>query len=50
MKEAGAYTLAQEENACVIYGMPNAEIQVEAVYEEVSLPKRAETTWMKCCA
>ncbi len=27
MKQAGAYTIAQDENSCVVFGMPKAAIK-----------------------
>lgn len=31
MKEAGAYTIAQDEDSCVVFGMPKKAIELEAV-------------------
>jgi two-component system chemotaxis response regulator CheB len=31
MKEAGAYTIAQDEESCVVFGMPKKAIELEAV-------------------
>jgi two-component system, chemotaxis family, protein-glutamate methylesterase/glutaminase len=36
MKQSGAYTIAQDESTCVVFGMPKAAIQVGAV--DVVLP------------
>jgi two-component system, chemotaxis family, protein-glutamate methylesterase/glutaminase len=36
MKQAGAYTIAQDEATCVVYGMPNEAVKLGAVNE--SLP------------
>lgn len=37
MKQAGAYTLAQDEASCVIFGMPKEAIKLEAANEICSL-------------
>lgn len=39
MKESGAYTLAQDEATCVVYGMPKEAVKLGAVDEIVPLPK-----------
>ncbi|OCA54125.1 protein-glutamate methylesterase/protein-glutamine glutaminase [Photorhabdus namnaonensis] len=39
MKQAGAYTLAQDEASCVVFGMPRAAIQVGAVDEVMDIHK-----------
>jgi two-component system chemotaxis response regulator CheB len=31
MKEAGAYTIAQDETSCVVFGMPKEAIKLQAV-------------------
>jgi two-component system chemotaxis response regulator CheB len=31
MKEAGAYTIAQDEDSCVVFGMPKKAIELDAV-------------------
>jgi two-component system chemotaxis response regulator CheB len=31
MKEAGAFTIAQDEESCVVFGMPKKAIELEAV-------------------
>ncbi|MDR3393845.1 MAG: chemotaxis response regulator protein-glutamate methylesterase [Parasulfuritortus sp.] len=41
MREAGAYTIAQDEASCVVYGMPKAAIELGAAHEIVSLPNIA---------
>ncbi|HOK61227.1 MAG TPA: chemotaxis protein CheB, partial [Tenuifilum sp.] len=30
MKEAGAYTIAQDEKSCVVYGMPREAVKLDA--------------------
>ena len=37
MKDAGACTFAQDENTCVVYGMPKAAVEVGAVDRSVPL-------------
>jgi two-component system chemotaxis response regulator CheB len=37
LKEAGAFTLAQDEESCVVYGMPKAAAELGAVRRVVSL-------------
>ncbi|OGW41859.1 MAG: chemotaxis response regulator protein-glutamate methylesterase [Nitrospirae bacterium GWD2_57_9] len=37
MKEAGAYTVAQDEESCVVFGMPKKAIELNAVDRVVSL-------------
>ncbi|MFZ5484934.1 MAG: protein-glutamate methylesterase/protein-glutamine glutaminase [Pseudomonadota bacterium] len=37
MREAGAYTIAQDEASCVVYGMPKAAVEIGAVQEVASL-------------
>jgi two-component system chemotaxis response regulator CheB len=39
MKNAGAWTLAQDEASCVIFGMPREAIELGAVHEVASLSK-----------
>ncbi len=41
MKEAGAQTIAQNEETCVVYGMPNSAMKLGAVDQEVGLPSIA---------
>ena len=38
MSENGAYTLAQDEETCVVFGMPKEAIRLGAVDEVVPLP------------
>jgi two-component system chemotaxis response regulator CheB len=37
MREAGAYTIAQDETSCVVFGMPKAAIDIGAAVEITSL-------------
>ncbi len=41
MKEAGAYTIAQDEKSCVVFGMPNEAIKLNAVKTVLPLDKIA---------
>ena len=41
MKEAGSYTIAQDEASCVVYGMPKEAVKLGAVDTSVSLNKIA---------
>jgi two-component system chemotaxis response regulator CheB len=42
MRRAGAYTLAQDDATCVVFGMPREAIALGAVDEIVPLPLMAE--------
>ncbi len=37
MKEAGAYTIAQDEDSCVVFGMPKKAIELNAVDRVLAL-------------
>lgn len=37
MKRSGAWTIAQDEESCIVWGMPRAAVEVGASQEEVSL-------------
>ena len=39
MKKAGAFTIAQNEESCVVYGMPREAVEIGAVDEILSLDK-----------
>ncbi|MFP4175659.1 MAG: protein-glutamate methylesterase/protein-glutamine glutaminase [Planctomycetota bacterium] len=39
MHEAGAHTIAQDENTSVVYGMPRAAVQLDAVDEELPIER-----------
>ena len=41
MRESGAYTLAQDEESCIVFGMPKEAIKLGAASEVVSLPRMA---------
>ncbi len=37
MHNAGAYTVAQDENSCVVYGMPKEAVKLNAVDQVLPL-------------
>lgn len=39
MREAGAFTIGQDEASCVVYGMPRAAMKENAVVEQLSLER-----------
>ncbi|MDF1505672.1 chemotaxis protein CheB, partial [Roseisolibacter sp. H3M3-2] len=41
MREAGAHTIAQDEQSCVVFGMPREAIRLGAAAEVVALPQVA---------
>ncbi|RIQ15918.1 chemotaxis response regulator protein-glutamate methylesterase [Bordetella avium] len=47
MKRAGAYTLAQDEASCVVFGMPREAILLGAADEVVPLPAMSERILMR---
>ena len=42
MRQAGAYTFAQDEASCVVFGMPREAIAIGAACDVVSLDYMAE--------
>ena len=42
MKQAGAYTIGQDEASCIVYGMPKVANELGAVGFQVSLDKIPE--------
>ena len=42
MKEAGAYTIAQDEESCIIFGMPNEAIKLGGVHTVAPLSRLAQ--------
>lgn len=42
MKEAGAWTVAQDEDTCVVYGMPREAVELDAAHEVLPLERIAE--------
>jgi len=47
MKEAGAYTIAQNEETCVVYGMPKEAIKLNAAQHIMPLDKIAQAILSK---
>jgi two-component system chemotaxis response regulator CheB len=47
MKMAGAYTIAQDEKSCVVFGMPEQAIRLGAVSHVAPLERMADyiTAW-----
>ena len=37
MRQAGAFTIAQDEDSCVVFGMPKAAIELGAAHRIVAL-------------
>jgi two-component system, chemotaxis family, protein-glutamate methylesterase/glutaminase len=50
MKEAGAYTMAQDEESCVVFGMPKEAIRLGAANEVLPLKDMAGKLLDKCRA
>lgn len=50
MKQAGAFTIAQDEKSCVVFGMPNEAIKRGAVDKVLPLEAIGETMLKKCMA
>ncbi len=48
MKEAGGHTIAQDENSCVVFGMPNEAIKLGGVDQILPLDKIAPSLMLKC--
>ncbi len=48
MKEAGAYTIAQDEKTCVVFGMPNEAIKKGAVSKVLPLESIAQEVLRVC--
>lgn len=42
MREAGAYTVAQNEETCVVYGMPREAVKIEAAVDVLPLDRIAD--------
>jgi len=47
MKQAGAYTIAQDEESCVVFGMPKAAISMNAVCDILPLHKMADLVYTR---
>jgi two-component system chemotaxis response regulator CheB len=41
LKQTGAYTIAQDEKSCVVFGMPKEAIKLDGVDDVVSLERIA---------
>ncbi len=50
MKQAGAYTIAQNEQTCVVFGMPNEAIKLGGVDSILPLQKIAAEAMKQCTA
>lgn len=50
MRDAGARTLGQDEDSCVIYGMPKEALRMGGVEEELPLQRLAEAALKLCLA
>ena len=48
MKDAGAYTIAQDEASCVVFGMPHEAIKRGAVDKVLPLDEIAATVLRQC--
>lgn len=48
MREAGAFTIAQDEKSCVVFGMPHEAIKKDAVDKIVPLESIARTVLQQC--
>ncbi len=48
MKQAGAFTIAQDEASCVVFGMPNEAIKLGGVDRVISLEQIAGTVLGEC--
>lgn len=47
MRQAGAYNFAQDEESCVVYGMPRAAVEIGAAHESVPLNEMARRVLAK---
>jgi two-component system chemotaxis response regulator CheB len=48
MKEAGAYTIAQDEKSCIVFGMPNEAIKLGGINKVLSLKDIAQEALNYC--
>ncbi len=48
MKEAGAFTIAQDEQSCVVFGMPNEAIKLGGVKKILPLNQIAHGALREC--
>ena len=49
MRKNGALTIGQDEQSCVVYGMPKVAFEIGAVQEQVSLDKIAQKVYSLAC-
>jgi two-component system, chemotaxis family, protein-glutamate methylesterase/glutaminase len=47
MRRAGAWTIAQDEESCVVYGMPREAVAIGAAAESAPLKDMAQRVWMR---
>ena len=47
MKNAGAYTIAEDESSCVVFGMPKVAISIGAASTVLPLDEIAKHTYLK---
>jgi len=50
LRKEGAYTVAQNKDSCVVYGMPKSAVQLGAVDEEASLDEMPHVIIRRCFA
>ncbi len=50
MKDAKAFTIAQDEQSCVVFGMPNEAIRIGSVDKVLPLNKIAGEVLRQCCS
>ena len=50
MKQAGAWNIAQDQDSCVVYGMPREAVALRAVDEVVPLPEIGARLLSRLCA
>lgn len=48
MRQAGARTFGQDEQSCVVYGMPREAFSIGAVEEQCSLDEMAKRVMQAC--
>lgn len=49
LKRAGAYSIAQDEESCLVWGMPGSAVRAELIDEVLPLDKIAEAIGEVCC-
>ena len=48
MKQQGAFNISQDEDSCIVWGMPGAAVKIGAIDKEVSLTKIANEILRYC--